>query len=271
MINKKMWCIGLILVLSVISLNLVYAETYTDESSSEFDLNLNYPICSADGLNWINYALNPPVLTPTTGDNGNCYSPEGFAGTKCCPESAECIEKDGSGKCYSSSVDFCHQYTTQEECDDYTNHVAENTIETIEDDDKFCDGKILAEYADGQSCWDVVKDCICKWSDDITKNCTAKFLDQSYCENAWIEPPNEECVYSISNWDDRCEIDGFIYASWAYTGGELCSIAETIQIPCSKITRLDFFNWINLIAAVLIIGVIYYLYSRKKEIKKKKR
>ena len=262
--NKK---INLMFGLLILSIVFISATTYTDNTNSEFSIDLDGSICSSDNLNWIDYANDPPVFKPTTGKNGNCFEPNGIAGTKCCPKGSECIEKNGLGKCYASSVDFCHQYTTQAECNSYTNHVAENTIETIKGDTGFCNGKIISTYTkNSQDCWDVVKKCLCAWENN---NCTAKFTNQSYCGGSWINEETPLCAYTISKWDDRCEIDGFIYASWNYTGGVSCTPAESeIAIPCSEITRLGFFNWINLTAAVLLIAVIYYLIHKKS---KKKR
>jgi hypothetical protein len=88
-----------------------------------------------------------------------------------------------------------------------------------------------------------------------------------------------------SAYDDQCENLGIIKIGLTVVkrtgeyaiGGELeneCTAMDTI-IPCEDITRLDFFNWINVTAVIVILVIVYYFYATRKgnerKIKGKKR
>ena len=79
----------------------------------------------------------------------------------------------------------------------------------------------------------------------------------------------------METWEDNCDLDGFIYASWSAvgtgiyaSGGNGCTDTGVTTIPCEKIVKLDFFTWLNIIVVVLILILIYYSYIKVKKKKK---
>ena len=84
----------------------------------------------------------------------------------------------------------------------------------------------------------------------------------------------EECkvdddIRTISYYEKEIDIDG------NFVNPNTCDTTEiTETIPCPRSTRLPFFSWVNLIAIVTLIAVIYliwnYLGKRKKRLGKKK-
>jgi hypothetical protein len=238
--------------------------------------------CSPDGATWTDFNQNPPLIAPTVG-LGNCHKPGAIGEQFCCPVGSECQPTGQMGplgelyNCVYTDKNFCWKLTTQQECDEYTKWVAVNSIESINgqgycsvDDNWWLDGS-------NNICWYEVS-CECQW--DSVNGCEAIDNKTQVCDNNFIPSVDGICTYTQATWQDNCDVDGFIYASWTATGtGNYapggsneaeCQDTGVITIPCENVVKLDFFTWLNVIVVVLILILIYYSYLKVEKKGKKK-
>ncbi|MEK6935409.1 MAG: hypothetical protein AABW67_01340, partial [Nanoarchaeota archaeon] len=256
-INTIKSVFGIFLIL--IGLSFVSSATYTDTTSTQFQLTVDYPICSDDGTYFTDYRTTPSIIIPTIGLSppANCYNP---LGESCCPIGSNCkkINKnDPNGvpfyNCFASEIKYCKDYTSQGDCNNYVKWVAEKSIEGLKNNDKFCNNYILKdEYQkNGKSCWDYIAGCQCYWN-SVNNSCQPKFSNRTQCEDDEKPSAPLYCEYTITDWIDNCATTGFIDAVWTaeYNGVPSASgecIGGNRQIPCEEITQLGFFNWINFV------------------------
>ena len=231
--------------------------------------------CTDDGENWIDYSGGVPLNFPTIG-LGNCYQSTAVGSKFCCPAGSICEFQGQSGlyNCVYTDENFCWKLDNEASCNNYTKWIAEDSIEAHKGEG-YCgadDTTIL--YVGGEWCWDEI-DCSCQW-DNVNNNCTAIDNSTRQCENTMTQLGNEGiCNYTMDTWQDNCDLDGFIYASWTVNGtgiyaagGNGCVDTTVTPIPCEKIVKLDFFTWLNVIVVILILVLIYYSYIKVKKEKK---
>jgi len=267
-INTLRLIFGVCLIL--ISLSFVSANTYFDDTSTKFNINVDYLICSDDGTYFTDYRVNPSTTLPTIGLSppANCYNP---LGESCCPIGSNCektSKNDPNGfpfyNCFASEINYCNDYLSEGDCKNYTKWVAEKSVEDLKGNNKFCNNFILRDkYPKNatSSCWDVVAGCQCYWNLN-NNSCQPKFSNKTYCEGETPINESSYCEYSITSWIDNCATTGFIDAVWdaKYNGTNTIStdcIGGNRQIPCEEITQLGFFNWINFIITFSVILIIY--------------
>ncbi len=231
--------------------------------------------CTEDGEEWVDYSVSPPQHNPTI---GNCYEPDAVGDKFCCPAGSECVPTGQSGplgelyNCVYTDKNFCWKLEDEESCNNYTKWVAISSIEVHKgegycgvDDDWW-------EVVDG-ICW-YETFCGCEW-EGVNQNCTAIDNRTIVCNDTFVPVEEGVCTYTMETWQDNCELDGFIYASWSAIGTGIyetwgareseCQDTEVITIPCEKIVKLDFFTWLNVIVVVLILALIYYSYVKMKK------
>lgn len=233
--------------------------------------------CTANGENWIDYSVFPPQTNPTIG-LGNCYEPDAVGNKFCCPAGSKCSPTGQMGpegeyyNCIYTDKNFCWKLDTEVDCTNYTKWVAVNSVEAHKGKG-YCGIDDNWWQSGGNICW-YETSCGCEW-DSANQNCTAIDNRTSVCNDTFVPVEEGVCTYTMETWQDNCEIDGFIYASWSAvgtgmyaSGGNGCEDTGVITIPCEKIVKLDFFTWLNIIVVVLILVLIYYSYAKVKKKKK---
>ena len=279
------------MLICILLIPFIDAFTYWDESSGDFTIIVNYPVCSEEDNRelFIDYSqLGNPQL-PTIGESppANCYNPHAEEGKQmCCPPGSECKPKpDGSTDtegtilhiCFTSGIDFCFNYTDEQSCNNDTAGVGKKTVKEYFGFEK--EGVVIGSWEDdGKQCRAVVRDFRCYWNQSLDIPCNPIYSNQTACygDEDYYQDPTGRCIVNTTLVDYRCETEGIIHvkwtAYWSHTGseGEGCRSGFS-NIPCADIMKLTFFMWINVIAVIVILGVIYYLYniSKKKGRKKK--
>ena len=123
----------------------------------------------------------------------------------------------------------------------------------------------------GVDCDDPNVVCVCAW------NVTTNDCDAS------VSGPAGKCTYTQQTTDD-CS-DGFLDFSWTaewtwFLGKGPADDPEGLHLQCVSGTRraecpaqiaLPFFSFYNLIVAVIVIGLIYWVLAMKKTGKRRKR
>lgn len=230
----------------------------------------------------------------------NCYDPN--VGD-CCLSGDTCNR--GTGHCESGviQIQYCGNYTSESDCDDYEQDVAERTI-ALAYNGHNCEGDNVIEW----NPYTFLTDCKCDWKlnqsddyecmgdvkvniDDDDENIhitpgsctindgTADSCDDGYLTTSWT---------GIWTWDDANEFDSlpdfdvptnFVLINGKYyydpiqTSGKSmsteCKEGGTRTIPCASQLRLSFFTWQNLIAALIIIMIIYIIINLKKPKKRR--
>ena len=188
----------------------------------------------------------------------------------CCPIGSVC-EKIvlGDYRCVPSSVQFCHDYETSENCNSFVEWVPEESFKAQGGSGYtgFCKNPQTAgpwKNTSGADCWSIKDACACVWEDSA---CTNKVYNQTYCGDDFITVGS--CSYKLTKWEDKCDIRGFIVASWNATSSgipmEDCVDIVDQDVPCSSITRLPFFGLFSFITSCLAIIGIYCFILRKNE------
>lgn len=234
--------------------------------------------CTSDGENWIDYSVFPFQTNPTIG-LGNCYEPSAVGDKFCCPSGSECSPTGQMGpkgeyyNCIYTDKNFCWKLDIDTDCTNYTKWVAINSVESHEGDGYCGINDDSIQFIAGKYCWDEIF-CGCEW-DSANQNCTAIDNRTQVCNDTFVPVEQGVCTYTMETWQDNCEVDGFIYASWSVlgtgiyaAGGNGCEDTGVITIPCEKIVKLDFFTWLNILVVVLILVLIYYSYIKTKKKKK---
>ena len=225
--------------------------------------------CSSDGKFWKDFGFSPPQEFST---NDNCLNDNSVNSKKCCPAPLECIDTGKTGifgdiwDCKPKGVYFCSDYKTENECNGFTQWVADNTIELQKNNKNYCGNKTSFER-DGKLCSSKTG-CKCRW-DNINKNCTAIDTKETVCKDPGTGDEEKEegsCSYALKKWEDKCESEGIVEAFWEakrtgdYPEEECRDAKKTIQ--CEEVTKLGFFGIFNFVITGLIITLIYYFYFK---------
>ncbi len=237
---------------------------------------------------WIDYTDLDNPITSSTLELGACYKPGAMGEEFCCPIGSECEPTGESGpggeiyNCVYTNKDFCWKLKDEESsnednekaCNEYTKWIAINDIESHKGEG-YC-GVDDNWWPSGDNiCW-YETECGCEWDGD-NENCVSIDNRITVCNDTFTPSVQGVCTYTMDTWQDNCDVDGFIYASWTAIGTgnyaeggadeNECQNTDIITIPCEKIVKLDFFTWFNIIVVVLILILIYYSYI---QVKKKK-
>jgi len=185
----------------------------------------------------------------------DCYKEivaEGSA-HNCCPAGFSCIKQNGYGICEFSDVWECANYTTEEDCEDYSYGTAKYDVDEKIGPDKYCG---FFEYDEEQDCYEAIEDCRCQWVDG---KCESAYNETNTCEDY-----SGTCIFTtifLSN----CTA-GYKTVVWNATwygsgeGPDEC-VEGSESVRCISV-ELAFFTLISLIISISLI-VIFYL--RKKE------
>ncbi|MGV8151529.1 MAG: hypothetical protein ACP5OG_00455 [Candidatus Nanoarchaeia archaeon] len=182
----------------------------------------------------------------------------------------ECVKKD-------YLINFCSNYTNEKDCTSDAQSVGKRTVEAIKGMPGFCrTDNLVGSLDDGTSkCNLNVTSCYCKWN-ETENECESAFNVGKKCYDNLGKTLTEQqyegsCVLS-STFEDNCDQgeDGNIKITWSenwvgsktYTG--VCdSKSKVTVVPCSSLTRLLFFNWINFSVSVVAIFLMYLFYNKK--------
>ena len=154
-----------------------------------------------------------------------------------------------------SDIATCGNYVNQNDCnnDEILCNVADNSVPS------------------GVDCNDPNIVCVCAWN-VTTNDCDAN-----------VNGPAGKCVYTQQTTDD-CS-DGFLTFSWTanwtwFSGKTLADDPEGLSLQCVSGSRraecpaqiaLPFFSFYNLIVAVIVIGLVYWVLVMRKSGKRKNR
>jgi len=253
-----------IILITLLSIQFILAETITDDSSTYFNIEGGIK-CADDKTHWIDYSSYP---FPEWGSLDNCYNENGVDSKTCCPDGYGCVD-DGEGGmfCQYNGKEFCSDLLTESECLLYVGNLSVNTIEKAGGVCGLDESSVREEG--GRTCWDVIN-CSCVW-DGV---CKGFQNNQTYCSDN-IETPisTGTCEWELSTWDDKCDSEGIITAGWiatptgSYIGSPDCQDKNKV-IPCESIVKLDFFTTTSIITVILLIILIYYFYWFKPKNKK---
>ncbi len=278
--NKKIFELGsLILVLFIIpfiSANECPVGYICGGSSIEVSLAEGY-FCPDPYTDWIDTSASPFGYFPTIGSGQlfDCRDP--YTGPSCCPVYSTCQDigvdtdslPDYAGiegyTCLASTKIHCSQFD-ESECEaESTISIAKQSIELNPDYGKgYCNKVINVWEPDSMICWNQTA-CQCIWNGT---SCLAEARIETECDDEAGPTTLESCDYEIIYDDSLCNLPGGqINATWKLVAGDPlveCDEAGSFWIPCTEIMRLGFFTWINIIAVVVILIAIYYLYFLKK-------
>lgn len=272
-INMKNLKRGLV-IFSILFLGLISyisAATLTSDPTFTSLIVKGSMQCIDNGWNWSDAREDPIQIFESIND---CYNPEAFESKSCCPLGYQCVNGTGSTSsgyrrhyCEFTGINYCFQYQTQEECENYTNEVVVNTIEYL---GGFCGVQENSASREGtRICWNQ-STCKCKWDSD-DGNCTAVTNITHPCNTTISNPdPIGSCTWVLDSWEDRCDENGVIIAKFIgneegeYPGD--CNTDKQMQIPCESIVKLNFFEKYQILIAILTLISIYFLIYNKNEV-----
>ena len=235
-----------------------------DESGVQIILQESGPICSSDGTAWLNWSSGVPEVLYYTiggfgGSIGDCYNPDASLITNCCPVGSVC----SSSVCQDSNIQYCSDYTDKDDCNNYTGWVGVQSVETLLGKTDFC-GKVIGSswQQGGETCANITG-CGCEWIDGV---CDTLAVTQTWCNGTAIPTTNGECIFNIQQIDDNCNTTGRMKVIWSADGTLDFGVGGILESDCQPrdntflcedVLKLGFFNWVNLIIAVIIISGIY--------------
>lgn len=227
-------------------------------------------------------------------NNSNGVTMSGHAKTECCPSTFFCSRADG--KCKSSIVTTCSQYTDAINCTQDSSGVGISDAEVVR-------GVGACRIHTDEPLWGDCRrviECGCAW---INGGCnstyqntacnasgycrqTTEFYSEGVVNSANIrsfcnlgesdeEPPIGICDYSITT-TDKCNETGTRLREWKIIDNSGNAQSQTTcvpgrkEFPCS--TQLEFFGTIGAIILVILLIVFYLIVLRKnKNFKRKKK
>lgn len=245
------------------------------------------------------YWVNPSVTSFNS--INNCYNREGVdrngdLKTECCPFGYTCNNASSPAKCIFEPRDRCEDFTTQNDCLDDDGHstMAIKELDPIIDKGKFVGGCEGFNEPYGNLCYQYLS-CKCEWNaknntcnpvsrhkvSHVTTNKIQNFdYDNlpsnisSIC-NSQGEPTTGKCVFDFTYSGSCLDGDEFIIRSWtaffetnaaSANNPDYC-VDGSDSIPCERVVKLEFFNFVNLIITILTLVTIYFLLHKNKLVK----
>lgn len=272
----------MILVLTL-TVQFVFAAEISDESSTILKVN---GIIKCDrsteyyGTRWIDGRGADMQYIPTTGENGNCFTPdpENSFDTTCCPQERNLCKSSGTstsegrekGTCNISISKSCLDLKTESECNTATPSLAEYYYNKIihTDGGEYCYTRSSLWIESGKYAWNETS-CSCKWNGSScigALNYLKKFGDGISFSNYG------RCDNPIISVTDTCDSDGYIIyeigAEWVKIVGDPekpddCVPPEPSRVACGSVAKLDFFSIFNVISVIISLMIIYSFYQIK--------
>jgi len=246
----------------VILFSLSFYSVYALEASTESYFDLSGIICVATTSNASWYNSTSSITLGSAMNQCNKYSSSGIP--DCCPSGYSC---NASGRCINSSEKHtCKDYDNKYECEHDLLSVSMNTIKNP----SICG--VSGIYNDGsKKCVDYTT-CACEWK---SNKCTNYFNVSTNCDDG-SKTGKGYCSWTPGTYQDNCNNSiNTIYfksvATWigvidSYYYPNCIDFEETY--PCGNVVKLGFFNFTNLIIAVLALFLVYYFYiTTKKDFK----
>lgn len=141
------------------------------------------------------------------------------------------------------------------ECADYSTNTT-----CIADDEDVGEDNVLSPKIEGLCSYDVFG--FCDWNGSECQQVTNETADPSNpddCRDARLDP----CVYDQTTKIGDCDGgDDFFKVSYN-SSQENCDAWTTGPIPCPEQVRLPFFGFLNIIASLAIISIIYAFFYRR--------
>lgn len=239
---------------------------------STIDITSDKLYCESSGRHWINTSGTYSSLIYNLPNELGCYQEIIADGSKrhyCCPSGSECeTGNHPSGKiglrCIVSKVHNCRNYTNEDSCNGDIANVGIQSVELSgERGEGFCSEPLEWINSAGDSCYKI-KDCRCEWNTS-TNICSQRWNDINAGGSPTCTPSSNGCIETLISIDDTgCQFPGGV-AIYTYTSTPIGTnpnppcLDGKVEIPCSKLTRLPFFDYLNLIEAIGIIFISYTL------------
>lgn len=279
----KMRTITIFTLAFVFSLSLISAQIIWDDTTTTVNTLGGNP-CGEPHDSW---NIHPPAkyFTIPKGDEKvfECRSP--FSGIdSCCPSGFSCRQVGpslgilplpgyaidaNSFTCLVSSEKYCSDFKTKSACEnESTVSHAKESIESIPGKSKgFCSSVAGWKNSAGEDCINRTS-CSCIWN-SANSSCVARHYATQNCSGIAVPIPTPaDCSWKIVD-DNGCNLGKeMMHVIWQYVEGDgISNCGEYFEddISCGAAVKLNFFTLINIIAAILIIGVIYYIYSNRKK------
>ncbi len=240
-----------------------------DGSSSSIDISDDKLFCPLPpGDAWVNYTVTPPIYYNTIGENPRgCFEQNPAEGSTqfCCPEFSECdinISSPTQNRCIPG-VDYCSEYNDADRCNNDTSNAGRNSVELLHGEG-FC-SQIVEWHNGSDICFNEIT-CGCEWNYD-TEYCSQKWSNNSL--NCFS--PEGGCVETFVSKDESgCDLPNgkaiFTFESepWGAYSEDMCQDGA-YEVLCSRITRLPFFGFFNIISVAVIL-IVFYCFRLKNEI-----
>ena len=246
--------IAVFILLALLALQPVSAWIW-DESTVDFEIRLIETTCSTTGDRW----LEPDESSSSSLQA--CRKTVNGATKTCCPLGFNCEQQGGTWSCYANATFTCFDYKTQSDCTGYSTSVAENSV--YRSTGKYCGSwEQTASTTPGVDCIKQVTNCRCAWGNAST--CSSSYALNLNCSDG-TGGIIGACTFSDAG-STGCEED-IMLLKWggAWTGNAAEKPSDCAdgskQVPCRPTLKLGFFTAQNAIAVILLIAIIYIIYS----------
>jgi hypothetical protein len=229
---------------------------------------------TVDGSVWQNISSTGSVLNSfevfnsSRGNVGNCskFSGESLDAT-CCPINYDCVLASGNCTPAGQNENFCVKLNTPGRCAGYRDEGA-RTVRWL-NPGYDCNGETVPFPFGGVICLDS-NECGCVWN-GTSGVCEAFWNTTTFCESGQKGSVGE-CIYTYDSQENRCETDGKIILKYeaifnspsSDTTAKSNCINITKEFPCSSVTVVPFFGWVNFFVALSALTAGYLIFGRKR-------
>ena len=284
--KKRIFCIIFVLIF-IFLVGFVFAES--GETYSEFEIAGLQPSCQFnaegdisfwaewDGSDVIRSEIGIPIPPKIS-----CYNSNGWPSTGCCPGEVQCdvMEPLDEQTCSLIAPTFCSDYNdygddAENYCKGFNINTAKRSVEERIGIEGVCSGTYsspILDFNEYTNCNQFTYNCRCYW-DENAGLCKSTSTSSTWCDG-FTNPIEGNCTFTTTSKINTCDTDGFITYTW---GAIWSNSSETQPAECvggskvfdCSITRLSFFNWINITIIIIILVIIYFIYYRTKSFQKR--
>ena len=257
-----------LLIITIFATSLVSAAVqWGDETSIDFSITSGAPICIA-GTEWlVNNVINSSL--------NDCYRLDGYSingpTPNCCPADKTCNQATKQCVANTQPITRCQDYD-EDSCGSAGFGIATRTLNLLTPG--VCPYSIGPETIDanGLRCHDEYSNCTCVWN-STAQQCRGQFKKIKNCNEISIRG---YCQYLPADVIDYCGQNGTMTVIakgyWVANqdpNAQNCPDKATSSLCGSSVTQVPFFTWFNLIIALVVIGLIYYVMKKDKKKRKK--